>query len=222
MLRPIAPAKVARLRRLAARFVSPNATDTCTPICTSNIGVWTGPEGFNGLARATCSSVARLLCNGIFDGGHSPPKIPTASGAATLLMAESVLAGSQGANGMYRVIVKITAAPGKRAEQIKTTKKSASDMPGCLSKGCGQGFGGGEHSVARKVSRADWMLEVLRRLELWHIPESLQFIARRRLDRKKPRSVTLNCWNWLPAYRSTQDVRASQHDPNHRRELAPM
>jgi quinol monooxygenase YgiN len=48
-------------------------------------------------------------------------------------MAEPVLACSEGANGMYGLIVKITAVPGKRAELIRIIKQSASDMPGCLS-----------------------------------------------------------------------------------------
>ena len=48
-------------------------------------------------------------------------------------MAEPVLAGSQGADDMYGLIVKLTAVPGKHAELIKILGESASDMPGCLS-----------------------------------------------------------------------------------------
>ncbi len=53
--------------------------------------------------------------------------------SAATLMAEPVLAGSQGADGMYGLIVKITAVPDKRAELINILRESASSMPGCLS-----------------------------------------------------------------------------------------
>jgi quinol monooxygenase YgiN len=48
-------------------------------------------------------------------------------------MAEPILARSQGVNQMYGLIAKLTAAPGKREELIKTLKESAGDMPGCFS-----------------------------------------------------------------------------------------
>jgi quinol monooxygenase YgiN len=44
-----------------------------------------------------------------------------------------VLAGSQGANDMYGLIVKLTLAPGKREEMIRLLKESAANMPGCFS-----------------------------------------------------------------------------------------
>ncbi len=44
-----------------------------------------------------------------------------------------VLAGSQGVNAMYGLIVKLAVVPGKREEMIGILKESAVDMPGCLS-----------------------------------------------------------------------------------------
>jgi quinol monooxygenase YgiN len=44
-----------------------------------------------------------------------------------------VLVGSQGANDMYGLIVKLTVAPGKREEMIRILKESAANMPGCFS-----------------------------------------------------------------------------------------
>jgi len=48
-------------------------------------------------------------------------------------MAKRAVAGSQGANDMYGLIVKLTAVPGKREELIRILRESAGDMPGCLS-----------------------------------------------------------------------------------------
>jgi quinol monooxygenase YgiN len=44
-----------------------------------------------------------------------------------------ILARSQGASGMYGLIVKLTVAPGRRDEMTGILKDSAADMPGCLS-----------------------------------------------------------------------------------------
>jgi quinol monooxygenase YgiN len=44
-----------------------------------------------------------------------------------------ILAGSQGANNMYGLIVKMTIVPGKRDDMIAILKESAASMPGCLS-----------------------------------------------------------------------------------------
>jgi len=52
---------------------------------------------------------------------------------AALVTVIPVAAGPRGANSMYGLIVKITAAPGKRDEFIAILKESAADMPGCLS-----------------------------------------------------------------------------------------
>ena len=49
------------------------------------------------------------------------------------VMATPVLAGSQGANHMYGLILKLTIAAGKRDEMIGILKESAVEMPGCLS-----------------------------------------------------------------------------------------
>src|SRR5712692_2342523 len=52
---------------------------------------------------------------------------------AALVTVIPVAAGPRGANSMYGLIVKVTAAPGKRDEFIAILKESAADMPGCLS-----------------------------------------------------------------------------------------
>src|SRR5271170_6288667 len=51
-------------------------------------------------------------------------------GAATVT---PILAGPQEASGMYGLIAKLTAVPGKRDEMIGILKESAASMPGCLS-----------------------------------------------------------------------------------------
>lgn len=52
---------------------------------------------------------------------------------AAVVTVAPVLAGSQGANDMYGLIVKLTVAPGKREEMIRILKESAANMPGCFS-----------------------------------------------------------------------------------------
>ncbi len=52
--------------------------------------------------------------------------------AATTIVTPAV-AGPQGANDMYGLIVKLTAAAGKREELIRILKESAANMPGCFS-----------------------------------------------------------------------------------------
>jgi quinol monooxygenase YgiN len=52
--------------------------------------------------------------------------------AAPVIVAPAV-AGPQGANDMYGLIVKLTAAAGKREELIRILKESAANMPGCFS-----------------------------------------------------------------------------------------
>ena len=52
---------------------------------------------------------------------------------AAVVMAKPVLAGSQGANDMYGLIVKLTAVPGKRDEVTRILRESAGVMPECLS-----------------------------------------------------------------------------------------
>jgi quinol monooxygenase YgiN len=47
--------------------------------------------------------------------------------------ANPVLAHLRGANNMYGLIVKITAAPGKRDALLAILEEAARDMPGCLS-----------------------------------------------------------------------------------------
>jgi len=45
----------------------------------------------------------------------------------------SVLAGSQGVQDMYGLIVKLTIIPGKREEMIKILREGAVEMPGGVS-----------------------------------------------------------------------------------------
>ena len=52
---------------------------------------------------------------------------------AAVVTVTPVVAGSQGANDMYGLIVKLTTAPGRREEMIGILKESAVDMPWCLS-----------------------------------------------------------------------------------------
>jgi quinol monooxygenase YgiN len=106
-----------------------------------------GPEGFNGQAGGQtwnwrCSTAAQWYLSSV---DIHRRKFLRYLSAATL-MAEPVLAGWQGANGMYGLIVKITAVPGKRADLIKIIKESA--MPGCLS------------YVAAKEENTLWVTEV--------------------------------------------------------------
>ena len=51
----------------------------------------------------------------------------------TVVGVMSAPAGPRGANNMYGLIVKLTAAAGKRDEVIGALKESTRDMPGCLS-----------------------------------------------------------------------------------------
>src|SRR6266852_2448382 len=53
--------------------------------------------------------------------------------AATTVIVTSAVAGPQGANDMYGLIVKLTAAAGKRDELISILKESSANMPGCFS-----------------------------------------------------------------------------------------
>ena len=53
--------------------------------------------------------------------------------AATPLIVTPALAGPQRANHMYGLIVKLTAAAGKREDLVSILKESAVDMPGCIS-----------------------------------------------------------------------------------------
>jgi len=53
--------------------------------------------------------------------------------AATTVIVTSAVAGPQGANDMYGLIVKLTAAAGKRDELIRILKESSANMPGCFS-----------------------------------------------------------------------------------------
>jgi quinol monooxygenase YgiN len=53
--------------------------------------------------------------------------------AATPVIVTPALVGPQGANDMYGLIVKLTAAAGKRDELIRILKESSANMPGCFS-----------------------------------------------------------------------------------------
>jgi len=50
-----------------------------------------------------------------------------------VMAAMPVSAGSEAGGGMYGLITRITAVPGRRDEMIAILKESASGMPGCLS-----------------------------------------------------------------------------------------
>jgi quinol monooxygenase YgiN len=52
---------------------------------------------------------------------------------AATVTATPVLAGFQGANDMYGLIVKLTVIPGKREQMIRILRESAANMPGCFS-----------------------------------------------------------------------------------------
>jgi quinol monooxygenase YgiN len=53
--------------------------------------------------------------------------------AATPMVLTLGLAGTQGANDMYGLIAKLTAAAGKREELVAILKEATVDMPGCFS-----------------------------------------------------------------------------------------